>query len=60
MFRFKDIQIFCIFNHPMTYQIYDVIMSISTEDGVHFWVSLLNHNPLSHPNWPIDRYKQEK
>ena len=34
---------FCIFNHPMIYQISVVTMSISTWDKVHFWIYLLNH-----------------
>ena len=38
---------FFIFNHPMIYQICDVMMSISTQDKVHFWVYFLNHNSLS-------------
>ena len=48
---------FCIVNHRMIYQICAVI-SISTWDRVHFWKYLLNHNSVSHPTWPIDRYKQ--
>ena len=39
---------FCIFSHPMIYQISDVTMSISTWDNVHFWIYLLNHNSWSH------------
>ena len=35
---------FCIFNHPMIYQICDVIMSISTWDKVHFWIYLFTYN----------------
>ena len=49
---------FCIFNHPMIYQIYDVMMSISTWDRVHFWIYVLNHNSLSAQTWPINWYKQ--
>ena len=49
---------FCIFNHPMIYQISDVTMSISTWDKVHFWIYLLNHKSWSHQTWPVDRYKQ--
>ena len=49
---------FCIFNHPMIYQICDVTMSISTWDKVHFWIYLLNHKSWSHQTWPVDRYKQ--
>ena len=37
---------FCIFHHPMIYQICDVMMSI-------FWIYLLNHNSLSHQTWLI-------
>ena len=48
---------FCIFNHPMIYQICDVIMSIYR---VHFWIYLLNYNSLSHQTWPINRYKDNK
>ena len=29
---------FCIFNHPMIYQISDVTMSISTWGKLHFWI----------------------
>ena len=58
MFRSQDIQVFCIFNHPMIYRIYDVRMSISTWDKVHFWIYLLNHNLWSHQTWPTDRYRQ--
>ena len=43
MFRSRDI------NYPMIYQISDVMMSISTWEGV---------NPLTHQAWLIDRYKQ--
>ena len=49
---------FCIFNHPMIYRIYDVTMSFSTRNKVHFWIYLLNHNSYSHQTWPIDRYEQ--
>ena len=49
---------FCTFNHPMIYQTCDVMMSISTQDRVHFSIYLLNHNSLSHQTWPIDRYKE--
>ena len=36
---------FCIFNHPMIYQIYDAMMSISTWDtGCLFLIYRLNHN----------------
>ena len=49
---------FCIFNHPIIYQICDVMMSISTWDKMHFWIYLLNHNSLSHQTWQIDRYEQ--
>ena len=36
MFRSQDIQVFFIFDHLMTYQICDVMISISTWDRVHF------------------------
>ena len=49
---------FCIFNHPVIYQICDVMMNISTRDRVHFLISLLNQNSLSKQTWQIDRYKQ--
>ena len=49
---------FCISNHPMIYQVCDVIMSMSTWDRVHFWIYLLNHKSLSHQTWPIDIYKE--
>ena len=48
---------FCNFKHPMIYQIYDVMMSISTSDRVHFLIHLLNHNSLSHQTWQINTYK---
>ena len=54
----QDILLFCIFNHPMVWQIRDIMISISTWDRVHFWIYLLNHNLLSHQTWLIDRYKQ--
>ena len=57
MLRSHDIQVFCIFNHRMIYQICAVI-SISTWDRVHFLIYLLNHNSVSHHTWPTDRYKQ--
>ena len=38
MFRSQDIQVFVIFNYPIIYRICDV-MSFSTEDMVHFWIS---------------------
>ena len=58
MFRSRDILSFCIFNHPMIYQICDVILSISTWDRLHFWIYLLNHHSLTHQTWSIDRHKQ--
>ena len=36
---FRRYSSFCIFNHPMMYQSFDVIMSISTWDKMHFWIS---------------------
>ena len=48
---------YCIFNHPTIYPTCDV-MSISTWDRVHFWIYLLNHNPLSYQTLLIDRCKQ--
>ena len=49
---------FCIFNHPVIYQICDVMRSISTGHRVYFWIYLLNHNSLTHQSWSINRYKQ--
>ena len=49
---------FCIFNHPMIFQICDVMMSISTWDTVHFLIYLLNHNSITYQTWSFDRYKQ--
>ena len=57
MFRSQDIQIF-VLNHPMIYQICDVMMSIITWDRVHIWIYLLNHYSLSNQTWSIVRYKQ--
>ena len=31
---------FCIFNHPMIYEVCDVIMSIKTWGRVHFWICI--------------------
>ena len=47
---------FCIFNHPVIYQICDIMVSISTWDRVDFWICLLNHNSLCHQTSSIDRY----
>ena len=44
----------------MIYQIFDVMMIISTWDEVQLWIYLLNHNSLTHQTWSIDRYKQVK
>ena len=49
---------FRIFNHLMIYQIWEVMMSISTWDRMHFSIYLLNHNLLSHHTWPTDRYNE--
>ena len=57
IFRSQDIQVFCVFNHPMIYQIFDIMMSIGTWDRTPFWIYLLSHNS-SHQTWPADRYKQ--
>ena len=51
---------FCILNHPLIYQICDVMVNISTQDSVHFLIYLLKYNSLSHQTWPIDRYKQRQ
>ena len=37
----------CIFNHPLIYQIYGVMMNISIRGKVHFWIYLLNQNSLT-------------
>ena len=58
MFRSQDIQVFCIFNHPIIYQICDITMSIRTWDNLHFLIYLLNHNSQGHQTWSVDRYKQ--
>ena len=55
--KFSRYVSFCIFNHPMIYQICDVMANIIM-DRVHFWIYLLNHNSLTHQTWLIDRYKQ--
>ena len=55
---FSKYSSFCILNHPMFYQIFDVMMSIITRDMVHFYIYLLNHNSLTHQTWSIDRCKQ--
>ena len=58
MFHYVPLQqysSFCIFNHPMIYQI---MISISTSDRVHFLIYLLNHDLLTHQTWSIDRYKE--
>ena len=49
---------FCIFNHPMIYQICDAIMSVTTWNRVYFLIYLLNQVLLTHQAWSIDRYKQ--
>ena len=51
---------FCSFNRHMIYQICDITTSISTWDGVHFWICLSSPHSLSHQLWPIDRYKEEQ
>ena len=56
--RFSRYSNFCIFNHLVIYEIWDVTMSISTWNRVHFWIYLLNHNSLTHPTWSVDRCKQ--
>ena len=36
---------FCVFNHPLIYEICDVMMNISsTWDRMHFWIYLLSHS----------------
>ena len=47
---------FFILSHHMTYQICDVVMSISTWDRVHFSIYFLNQNSLSRQTCPIDIY----
>ena len=46
---------FCIFDHPIIYQICDVMMSISTWDRMHSNISF--EPQLTHQTWSIDRYK---
>ena len=58
MFRSQDIQVFCIFNYSLIYQICDVMTKIIIWERVHFSKYLLNHKLLSHQTRPIDRYKQ--
>ena len=55
---FSRVSSFCIFTHPMIYQICDVMMSLSTWERVHFWIYLLNHDSLSHQTWSIVKFKQ--
>ena len=43
------------FNHPIIYQKCDAMMNISTQDRVHFYIYLLNHNSLRHQTWLNDR-----
>ena len=57
MFLSRGIQFFCIFNHPIVYQICDVVMSISTWDRSHFWISFKPHL-IKSPNLVNDRHKQ--
>ena len=49
---------FYIFNHPMIYQICDVMMSISTRERVHLWIYVLNNKSLSHQILPINIFKK--
>ena len=56
MFRFQDIQVFAFLTIPCFTNSVNVMMSISTQDIVHFGIYLLNRNLLSHQTWPIDRY----
>ena len=46
----------CIFNHPLWYQIFNIMARISTWDKVHFLIDLLNHNSFINQTWVIDRY----
>ena len=50
MFRSQDIQVFLILT---IYQIFDVMMRISTWEKVHFRKYLLNHRWLSRQTWAI-------
>ena len=50
--RFSRHSSFFISNHPMIYQICDVMMSTSIWERVHLWIYLLNS--LSHQIWPLD------
>ena len=58
MFRSQDIKVFFIFDHPIIYQIYDIMMGISTRDRVRFCIYLLNHNSFSNQTWSTGTYKQ--
>ena len=49
---------FCIFNHPMIYQIFDVMKSIRTWDRVSFWIYIMNHKLLIPQAWSTDGYNQ--
>ena len=55
LFPFLRYSSFCIFNHPMIYQIYDITMSVSTWDTLHFSIYLVNRNSLSHQICPINK-----
>ena len=52
------LKIFKFLYHPMIYQIWDVMMSISTWDRMHFLIFLLNRNWLTHQTWLVDRHKE--
>ena len=58
MFRFKDVKLFFIFNHPIIYQIYDIMMGVTTRCRVRFCIYLLNHNSFSNQTWSTGWYKQ--
>ena len=45
-----------ILNHSIKFESCDVMMSISTRGGVHFWVHRLNRNSVGHETRPTNRY----
>ena len=55
---FSRYSFFCIFNHPMIYQICDIM--ISNWNRVHFLNISFELQLISHQIWQIDRYKQKQ
>ena len=59
----KMIIIFFISQHPMKFEICDLMVSINTERGFfgvqnHFWVIFLHHKSLAQKTWSTDRHKK--